>query len=1283
MPYSFKYAVKDDVSNNEFGHQENSDGNVVTGSYRVLLPDGRIQTVTYRVDDDSGYVAEVTYEESHETRTEPSFKLPESSAAPSSREPSETSTNTDRVSYGSAIETVSAPFIDVHAGPAQESAIAQSETYDNLFFEIHDSPSIPSAAVLSFENSANPFLAEPTIGSGGETSFTQPASSEWGIDPSTVIIPLPELDTYVENEINPRPSPETHLETPIKEDDITSSRLPGFFEMGEDAPMEIPSLPDETIGPFIEHHSGPSYETYTEPSGETEHESSFKLPSYFEPSEEASVSISPITECDVISETGRCNGNEKPVAFIATGEGSSFESPGPVESVTMPFIAWHQVSDIDKETDPSFEIHSPFIFESKKIKPFVNVSPSDHVNLDGQVDDLSQHYGYLPPSESTDFEHISTGTAPSFTDFSASTYDTLIEAESPIDSDAGPSSEDRTEPNFEYLPPPSHETHSAPEQATLTELAHETFVTSDLGNPSVPFHENLWIENLEPFPVSIHENDDQLIDELIPPPIYGNTGPLSNEAVREPVSQVQYPAGIDNLSGSDDEGLSTSIPHPLPEEEAPVILENVSTSNIRDETPVVSTSVTTSEPVSKPLLIQNFDVTPVPVYYPPEPFDETYGAPDFKTLPTPFLTSFLGETFGGAVSENPFASANEPLWYREIQRTTTPPLGHSKLLAFNAHEVPNFEVHQTPAYNTPSTVDIVSEAPIIENPPAPVNNSPTIPVFDNFPYENLENPATPVYEPHPAPLYKDYFAPDISIPAPISETYTYVVQETFTAPTDESHRISDIEAHPAPVYEPHPAPIYKDYFAPDISIPAPISETSISMIQETSTVPTDESYRISDIEAHPAPIYKDYFVPNISIAAPISETSISLVQETFTAPTDESHRISDIEPQPAPIYKDYFASDTSIASPIIETSTSMVQESSTAPTDESHRIPDMEAHPAPVYEPHPAPIYKDCCASDISVAAPISETSTSLVQETPTASTDASYGISDIEAHPAPIYKDYFVPNISIAAPISETSISMVQEISTAPTDEYHSSRISELEAHPAPVYKPHSSLTDETFEAPVLDSLPATVYKDPTVTVSGISPSPNYENLASSEPDNGLPSVQADENFPAPADEHREILNLEPHPSPVHEFSSIHIGKSVAAPALDSLPAPVYKDAPTIASTGLPPLLVIQSGISDGNPLVPSKQPSSVFTDESFSGSTEPREILRYEPHPSPIYDASFLPTDGTFEASTDTSDPNFLPFIPIYSNNDVFSAVPIVPALFYRTTASPIFDSNLYQSL
>ena len=62
MPYDFAYAVKDDYTGNDFGHDESSDGQVTSGSYRVLLPDGRTQIVTFTADHHNGYVAEVAYE---------------------------------------------------------------------------------------------------------------------------------------------------------------------------------------------------------------------------------------------------------------------------------------------------------------------------------------------------------------------------------------------------------------------------------------------------------------------------------------------------------------------------------------------------------------------------------------------------------------------------------------------------------------------------------------------------------------------------------------------------------------------------------------------------------------------------------------------------------------------------------------------------------------------------------------------------------------------------------------------------------------------------------------------------------------------------------------------------------------------------------------------------------------------------------------------------------------------------------------------------------------------
>ncbi|XP_037801739.1 pro-resilin-like [Penaeus monodon] len=60
--YNFNWAVSDDSSSNEFGHQEARDGDDTQGSYYVQLPDGRLQKVAYFVDGDDGYVADVTYE---------------------------------------------------------------------------------------------------------------------------------------------------------------------------------------------------------------------------------------------------------------------------------------------------------------------------------------------------------------------------------------------------------------------------------------------------------------------------------------------------------------------------------------------------------------------------------------------------------------------------------------------------------------------------------------------------------------------------------------------------------------------------------------------------------------------------------------------------------------------------------------------------------------------------------------------------------------------------------------------------------------------------------------------------------------------------------------------------------------------------------------------------------------------------------------------------------------------------------------------------------------------
>lgn len=81
--YNFNWAVRDDSSGNDFGHQESRDGDHTQGSYYVHLPDGRLQKVSYYVEGDSGYVAQVSYE--GEARYPDSFESYESFESRESR----------------------------------------------------------------------------------------------------------------------------------------------------------------------------------------------------------------------------------------------------------------------------------------------------------------------------------------------------------------------------------------------------------------------------------------------------------------------------------------------------------------------------------------------------------------------------------------------------------------------------------------------------------------------------------------------------------------------------------------------------------------------------------------------------------------------------------------------------------------------------------------------------------------------------------------------------------------------------------------------------------------------------------------------------------------------------------------------------------------------------------------------------------------------------------------------------------------------------------------------
>ncbi|XP_071749392.1 uncharacterized protein [Lepeophtheirus salmonis] len=60
--YAYSYAVLDEESDVDIAADELAENGVVSGSYKVVLPDGRIKTVTYTVEGDSGFVADVQFE---------------------------------------------------------------------------------------------------------------------------------------------------------------------------------------------------------------------------------------------------------------------------------------------------------------------------------------------------------------------------------------------------------------------------------------------------------------------------------------------------------------------------------------------------------------------------------------------------------------------------------------------------------------------------------------------------------------------------------------------------------------------------------------------------------------------------------------------------------------------------------------------------------------------------------------------------------------------------------------------------------------------------------------------------------------------------------------------------------------------------------------------------------------------------------------------------------------------------------------------------------------------
>ncbi|KDR13345.1 Pro-resilin [Zootermopsis nevadensis] len=92
MPYDFNYAVKDDYYGTDYSHNAISDGDVVKGEYRVLLPDGRLQIVRYTADWKTGFHADVSYEgqASYPDTNRPAYNYPGPSSSIGGSGPSAT-----------------------------------------------------------------------------------------------------------------------------------------------------------------------------------------------------------------------------------------------------------------------------------------------------------------------------------------------------------------------------------------------------------------------------------------------------------------------------------------------------------------------------------------------------------------------------------------------------------------------------------------------------------------------------------------------------------------------------------------------------------------------------------------------------------------------------------------------------------------------------------------------------------------------------------------------------------------------------------------------------------------------------------------------------------------------------------------------------------------------------------------------------------------------------------------------------------------------------------------
>ena len=132
--------MKDEETYNDFIHTEESDGKVISGSYRVELPDGRTQIVTYRADE-NGNVADVTYEGEAQYPDEAEYKAA-SYVAPAYSAPAYKAPSYSAPAYKAP--AYSAP---AYSAPAYKAPVYSAPEYNApIFRSAYNEPAVYKAA---------------------------------------------------------------------------------------------------------------------------------------------------------------------------------------------------------------------------------------------------------------------------------------------------------------------------------------------------------------------------------------------------------------------------------------------------------------------------------------------------------------------------------------------------------------------------------------------------------------------------------------------------------------------------------------------------------------------------------------------------------------------------------------------------------------------------------------------------------------------------------------------------------------------------------------------------------------------------------------------------------------------------------------------------------------------------------------------------------------------------------------------------------------------------------